>query len=162
MAANVFRQFGLLVWKNFRLQQRRKCCTCCEFVAPLLFTLLLVYMRGIAEQSDPQGPYIFDAFPLIGAVSGLGFEGPNGGIERLQHGMLFYTPINPTTEDLMARFIRNFNEQTTTVQGLSEVLVCKSAAIKDTTQRVQVPRPPSNLKSHVLHGRHQEIFQGGA
>ena len=118
MVAGVFRQFRLLVWKNFRLQRRRKLCTCCEYVVPLLFTLLLVLMRTHMPMPDPKGPLIFDAFPLIdGAYRASRYYHIANGLTR--NWTLLYTPVNPTTEDLMARFIRNFNAPTTTAQGLN-------------------------------------------
>lgn len=57
-------RFGLLVWKNYKLQLRHKIQTVTEVVLPLLFTVVLVIVRIIIPFTHVTEPTIYAPMPL--------------------------------------------------------------------------------------------------
>jgi ATP-binding cassette subfamily A (ABC1) protein 3 len=58
------KKFGLLLWKNWILQQRHKVQTLVEILVPLLFTAVLVGIRNIVSSDVISQPTIFEPFDV--------------------------------------------------------------------------------------------------
>ena len=64
MATGKLNQFLLLIWKNWIIQKRKRCCTCCEIFIPLFLTILLVLLKSSIPASEYYGRIIWDEFEL--------------------------------------------------------------------------------------------------
>lgn len=91
-------QFALLLWKNFKLQGRKKFVTVFEMVIPLCFALLLLfsgspndieYCKEPLQTSIPVYPHLRPRPPT--------------------KTKLFFTPNNSFTNDLMSEVLRSTN-----------------------------------------------------
>jgi len=63
-----FKKFGLLLWKNWILQQRHKLQTVIEILVPLLFTAVLVGIRDIVSSDIYTEPSYFPPFDVANPV----------------------------------------------------------------------------------------------
>lgn len=86
-------QFVLLLWKNFKLQGRKKVVTVFEILIPSLFALLLLLIRSVADSE-----YIAEdsTWPRI-------YPHQSGKIDGKT--MIFYTPSNTFTDDIIQSII---------------------------------------------------------
>lgn len=50
--AQILKKFWLLLWKNYVLQKRHKIQTVVEIFIPLIFTLILVGIRGLIKSEN--------------------------------------------------------------------------------------------------------------
>lgn len=109
-------QFLLLLWKNFKLQRRKKVVTVFELLVPTFFALLLLMIRGLADSNYVDNDSTWDRiFPACA-------EKP------LNKTKIYYTPINPFTDSIIDGIILNTSQNiTTTKQGfVSETLLIEN------------------------------------
>lgn len=64
MTTSRWNKFTLLLWKNGLLQWRHKVQTVIEILVPVLFSSLLVLMRGLVDPIDFPENRIFTPLPL--------------------------------------------------------------------------------------------------
>ena len=58
------RLFLLLLWKNFKLQQRKKIVTLIEIFLPVLFALILIFIRQKVTATDIDQSYNYTEFTV--------------------------------------------------------------------------------------------------
>lgn len=83
-------QFLLLLWKNFKLQGRKKCVTVFEIITPLFFALLLLFIRALADSEYINHDTTWDSFY------------PSLISKPATKTKLFFTPNNTFTNDIMS------------------------------------------------------------
>lgn len=64
-AVNHWQKFRLLMWKNSLLVRRLKLQTTLEIVIPVIFSALLVLIRGLSEPDVFPEPFDYEPLPLI-------------------------------------------------------------------------------------------------
>ena len=104
-------QFVLLLWKNFKLQGRKKCVTVFEIITPLFFAMLLLFIRALADSKYIDNDTTWDrVYPHLTA-------------KPVGKDFLHFTPNNSFTNDIMARV-----EADTNATGKSVIVVIFSQA----------------------------------
>ncbi|KAL4225817.1 hypothetical protein ACF0H5_013807 [Mactra antiquata] len=85
-------QFLLLLWKNFKLQGRKKVVTAFEIILPLSFALLLLLIRGLSSSEYIDTDSTWEkVYPHLA-----------GDINKT---VIFYTPSNAFTDDIIQSII---------------------------------------------------------
>lgn len=85
-------QFVLLLWKNFKLQSRKKVVTVFEIVIPLFFAVLLLLIRALSKSEYIDTDSKWDkVYPNLA-----------GNITKTK---IFYTPSNSFTDDIIQSII---------------------------------------------------------
>ena len=87
--ASLGSQFTLLLWKNFKLQGRKKCVTVFEILVPLFFAGLLLMIRAVVDSEYINHDTKYDRFSLS-TIS-----------MNIEKDILLYTPSNSYTDALM-------------------------------------------------------------
>ena len=113
------RQFFILLWKNWKLQSRKKCATNFEIGTPILFFVLLFAIRslqGFEEEGGHEDAVhnftnatldditTFEPF----SIDKLETEPPGGGL-WLQKWQLAYSPNNKVVTRMMQRVSDRLN-----------------------------------------------------
>nr|CAD7595204.1 unnamed protein product [Timema genevievae] len=96
--ANRWSKFRLLMWKNWVLAKRHRKQTLMEILAPVMFSILLVIIRGLVQPVDYKDPTLFTPFspadikktliPYIINATDFG-------------GFVVYSPRSPVLEKIM-------------------------------------------------------------
>ncbi|CAG0880304.1 unnamed protein product, partial [Cyprideis torosa] len=94
-------KFLLLVWKNYVLQKRHKWRTIFEILIPVLFSGLLMVMRGTIDLSDYPDPTRFEPFNINGNISDLGFSACKNQFNG--NCLVAYAPKTEETTELMKK-----------------------------------------------------------
>ncbi|XP_045164403.2 phospholipid-transporting ATPase ABCA3-like isoform X2 [Mercenaria mercenaria] len=100
-------QFVLLLWKNFKLQGRKKAVTVFEILVPIFFALLLLLIRNLSDSE------------YIDKDSTWSREYPHLAGNIMNKTMLFYTPSNAFTDDVIQSIIDSGNTAATNKTGFS-------------------------------------------
>lgn len=101
-------QFLLLLWKNFKLQGRKKCVTVFEIITPLFFALLLLMIRALADSEYINHDTTWDrVYPRL-------IDKPSS------KSTIFFTPNTTFERDIIAKV-----EQATNATGKSKAGVQK-------------------------------------
>ncbi|XP_063925793.1 phospholipid-transporting ATPase ABCA3-like isoform X3 [Zophobas morio] len=96
---NHMEKFLLLMWKNWLLQYRKPIQTVVEIIAPVLFSILLVIIRGLVDpEKNPDKTYEpFCLLPFYCPISSNGSSpDPNFNMTGLQNISLVYSPATNT------------------------------------------------------------------
>ncbi|XP_052780875.1 phospholipid-transporting ATPase ABCA3-like isoform X2 [Mya arenaria] len=93
-------QFGLLLWKNFKLQGRKKVVTAFEIIAPLFFAAILLAIRTASNSEYITTNTLWDRFSL---ESNLETDGKT---------TIYFTPNNTFTRALIQKVIDYSNATT--------------------------------------------------
>ena len=93
-----FKQLGLLLWKNYRLQIRRPVASFFQLGLPILFILILLLVRVLRIQQEYIGAEVWESF----TPSNLPFRHPGGGTWQLA-----FTPNNTRSHELMSKVSSN-------------------------------------------------------
>ena len=64
MVASSWRQFLLLLWKNWLLQKRRKVLTAFEIGLPIIMSIILVAVRQLTSSTPYPDPRIWEPFSI--------------------------------------------------------------------------------------------------
>ena len=89
-----FKQLGLLLWKNYRLQIRRPVATAFQLGLPILFIFILLLIRVLDIKQEKIDATVWDSF----SPSNLPFRHPGGGVWQLA-----FAPNNSRTFGLMQK-----------------------------------------------------------
>ena len=107
MAAAKFKQFCLLVWKNFVIQKRKKLCTLFEILVPLGLTILLVLIRLPLDKIVVSDPTIWDSnFDLVNGFND-SFDDKYGFLEQ-RKASIAYAPRLKATDSIMTLVAERF------------------------------------------------------
>ena len=60
----VARQFGLLLWKNYKLQRRKKLLTLLQIGLPAFLSIIFIFIRRRVVATDVTSPTQWGAFSL--------------------------------------------------------------------------------------------------
>ena len=87
--ASLGSQFSLLLWKNFRLQSRKKIVTVFEILVPIFLAGLLVIIRAVSKSDYVDHNTVYSRFRMDELV--LAYD----------RDLILYTPSNNYTDDIM-------------------------------------------------------------
>lgn len=62
--ASNWNKFRLLTWKNFTLQWRHKIRTCFEIFVPIIFSILLIYVRSLVKPTVISNTTNYESFDI--------------------------------------------------------------------------------------------------
>lgn len=65
---NKWEKFRLLMWKNYILVRRLKLQTTLEIIIPVVFSALLVLIRGLSDPDVFGTPFDYDAMPVVNST----------------------------------------------------------------------------------------------
>ena len=87
--ASLGSQFSLLLWKNFRLQSRKKIVTVFEILVPIFLAGLLVIIRAVSKSDYVDHNTVYSRFHM------------NELVLAYDRDLILYTPSNNYTDDIM-------------------------------------------------------------
>lgn len=93
-------QFLLLMWKNYKLQSRRKLLTVFEIILPLLLAIMLLVIRML---STDYGEPVYTLSPSV-EVPAQAYWSKN---------RILYSPKNTFTTNIISYVSRNYKQQST-------------------------------------------------
>lgn len=93
-AVNKWSKFQLLMWKNWLLVKRLKVQTTLEIVIPVIFSALLVLIRGLSDPDVFPEPFDYNSLVVVNST----WERPG---ERDFDWAIAYSPQNPLLDKLM-------------------------------------------------------------
>lgn len=108
MAAGKPKQFLLLLWKNFIIQKRKKCCTIFEILIPLLLVIILVLIRlPIKKEAHPEAT-VWNTSSWLGNTTEDIDNNYYNSFEAhyMLNASIAYAPKNALTDKIMADAVR--------------------------------------------------------
>ena len=109
----VARQFGLLLWKNYKLQRRKKLLTLLEIGLPAFLSIIFIFIRRRVVATDVTSPTQWGAFSLDALPQSLCPSPPCFG----QTWKLFYSPDVAVTRSIMGNVKHQLNSRRSSISG---------------------------------------------
>ena len=103
MAPGKLNQFCLLIWKNWIIQKRKRCCTIFEIIVPLLLSILIALIRlsihnevfdnvKVWDRGFELGGNLYDRFDFINLKASISFA-----------------PTSTTTQSIMSQIATEYD-----------------------------------------------------